>query len=252
LPTHRIQESKLHLFTAFLVDSCWAVVEAAADKFVFVSTFLSAAQTVFDNTVLPAAETNLANIVDNTIGYTANSTDLTFGVVPTTSSGTGGPIDNIDIGGATNTSFVVGSQSYSLGVGSGQSLDIGALTTPGILTAIDGGTININGTINAGLIEALSAGTVNLAGGGKLIGTTLEDDGTGSFSGEYTPYNPRIASAKVLPVWVVASAEMLPAIPPATMASPLPRRGYGHQDDTFGTGRTDQRSPSTLRRCNRR
>jgi hypothetical protein len=36
--------------------------------------------------------------------------------------------------------------------------------------------------------------------------------------------NPRIASAKVLPVGVVASAEMLPAIAPATMASPLPRR----------------------------
>jgi hypothetical protein len=36
---------------------------------------------------------------------------------------------------------------------------------------------------------------------------------------------PRIASAKLLPVGVVASAEMSPAIAPATMASPLPRRG---------------------------
>jgi hypothetical protein len=56
---------------------------------------------------------------------------------------------------------------------------------------------------------------------------------------------PRIASAKVLPVGVVASAEMLPAIAPATMASPLPRRGHGHQDDTLGAGRTDERSPAT-------
>jgi site-specific recombinase XerD len=57
---------------------------------------------------------------------------------------------------------------------------------------------------------------------------------------------PRIASAKVLPAGVVASAEMLPAIVPATMVSPLPRRGYGHQDDIFGAGRTHQCSPSTL------
>lgn len=63
---------------------------------------------------------------------------------------------------------------------------------------------------------------------------------------------PRIASAKMLPVGVVAPAEMLPAIAPATMAPPLPRRGYGHQDDAFGADRTDQRSPSTLRRCKRR
>jgi hypothetical protein len=51
--------------------------------------------------------------------------------------------------------------------------------------------------------------------------------------------SPRIASAKVLPVGVVASAEMLPAIAPATIASPLLRRGYGHRDDTLGAGRTD-------------
>jgi Nucleotidyl transferase AbiEii toxin, Type IV TA system len=62
----------------------------------------------------------------------------------------------------------------------------------------------------------------------------------------------RIASTKVLPVGVVASAEMLPAIAPDTIAPPLPRRGYGHQDDTFGADRTDQRSPATLQRCNRR
>jgi hypothetical protein len=62
---------------------------------------------------------------------------------------------------------------------------------------------------------------------------------------------PRIASAKVLPVGVVASAEMLPAIAPATMASPLPRRGYGHQDDALGAGRTYQRSPATLQCRNR-
>jgi hypothetical protein len=53
------------------------------------------------------------------------------------------------------------------------------------------------------------------------------------------PVYPRIASAKVLPVGVVASAEMLPAIAPATIASPLLRRGYGHRDDTLGAGRTD-------------
>jgi len=63
---------------------------------------------------------------------------------------------------------------------------------------------------------------------------------------------PRIASAKMLPVGVVASADMLPAIAPATIASPLPRRGYGHQDDTLGAGRTHQRSPATLQRHKRR
>ena len=61
---------------------------------------------------------------------------------------------------------------------------------------------------------------------------------------------PRVASTKVLPVGVVASAEMLPAIAPDTIAPPLPRRGYGHQDDTFGADRTDERSPATLQRCN--
>jgi hypothetical protein len=63
---------------------------------------------------------------------------------------------------------------------------------------------------------------------------------------------PALLQQKCYRLGVVASAEMLPAIAPATMASPLPRRGYGHQDDAFGADRTDQRSPATLRRRNRR
>ena len=54
---------------------------------------------------------------------------------------------------------------------------------------------------------------------------------------------PRVASAKMLPAWGVASGEMLPVIASATMQPPLPRRSYGHQDDAHGAGRTDQRGP---------
>ena len=54
---------------------------------------------------------------------------------------------------------------------------------------------------------------------------------------------PRIASAKMLPVGVVASAEMLPATAPVTMVPPLIWRDDGNQDDARGAGRTDQRSP---------
>ncbi len=49
----------------------------------------------------------------------------------------------------------------------------------------------------------------------------------GRHAAEDRASRPRIASTKVLPVGVVASAEMLPAIAPATIAPPLPRRGYG-------------------------
>jgi hypothetical protein len=38
----------------------------------------------------------------------------------------------------------------------------------------------------------------------------------------------------MLPDGFVASGEMLPAIAPATVLSPILRRGYGHQDDVRG------------------
>ena len=47
---------------------------------------------------------------------------------------------------------------------------------------------------------------------------------------------PRIASLKLLPDGVVASPKMLPTIGAVTMPPPLPRRGYGYQDDTHGAG----------------
>ncbi len=47
---------------------------------------------------------------------------------------------------------------------------------------------------------------------------------------------PRIASLKMLPDEVVASPRMLPATGTGTMPPPLSRRGYGHQDDTYGAG----------------
>jgi hypothetical protein len=58
-----------------------------------------------------------------------------------------------------------------------------------------------------------------------------------------TSWDPRIASTKMLPVGVVASAEMLPATAPATMLPSVIWRHDGNQDDARGAGRTDQRGP---------
>src|ERR1700674_3129212 len=57
---------------------------------------------------------------------------------------------------------------------------------------------------------------------------------------------PRIASGRMLPNWVVASAEMLPLNRSVIIASPLLRRRYGHKDDAHGPCRPDERDPTTV------